>query len=72
MLLLLYRLKGYKKKKSNYPAVQDKKPIVNHSIRVIADDSKSQWCALLAFYLQRDTVDLFSVQTKLILTYIVG
>lgn len=43
-----------------------------HSISLIADDSKSPWCALLAFYLQCDTVYLFSIQTILILTYLAG
>ncbi len=59
-------------KKSNYLTLQDKKPILDHSISVMADDSKSPWCALLAFYLQCDTMYLFSIQTVLILTYIVG
>ncbi len=71
MHLLLYQFDVYKKQ-SNRPALQEKKPILYHSIRVIADDSKSPRCALLAFYLQCDTTYLFSIQTVLILTCIAG
>lgn len=61
MFKLMYQLNTDSKKKSNNPTIQDKKPILYHSIRAIADDSKSQWCALLAFYPEHDTMYLFSV-----------
>lgn len=70
MVCCWYCINRISVRKLKLPFSPGEKPIVNHSISVIVSDSKSLWCALLAFYLHCDTVYLFPVLSIITLNQI--